>query len=113
MMHVEINKSDRPMCPGTFAPVHPLHQLHVNLQDILREAIPENPETLESIDPSHDDLYAAVAYDRYDGYMNLYKNVVTVIGRHAKGAFVIIESWYFRCGTCGLILPAQEKPDAR
>lgn len=100
-MIIDVPMQELPLCPNSYNPMHPLHQFHVQLQD----AAYKSNATDENLEFETDELtkmYGSLSDDRFSGRMYLYRDGVTVY-KHGVNR---IESWYFRCYICGLILPA-------
>lgn len=98
------NLMDRPLCPnGTNMPIHPAHTLRTRMLDAFYNAAEKNAdgEMLEPVDKA----YSAAAYNGpTDDRMWLFRETVSFTqGRE----YITVESWWFRCHICGLILPAQ------
>ena len=111
MSIIDIQQRDLPMCPNSFGlPGNPAHQLHNRILDTLHRAIPHDEDTGEAIDPKMDEVYAAAAYETVSDRMYLYHDSVSFHEGRARHA--VVESWYFRCGVCGLVLPANRMPEA-
>jgi hypothetical protein len=100
---IDIPDSNLPLCPNSWGhPIHPLHQLHVRLQDAVYKATPHNKDG-EPTTPELEAVNAAVSYGPVQDRMRLYRDSA---GGVFEGQHVTVESWYFRCDVCGLILPA-------
>lgn len=103
MSLIDIPEHNGPLCPNSWGyPLHPLHQLHVRLQDAVHNATPKD-ENQEPITPELEAVNAAVSYGPVTEQMRLYRES---IGFAYQRQNVLVESFYFRCGVCGLILPA-------
>jgi hypothetical protein len=102
-MILDIPSHELPLCPNQLHPVHPSHQLHVQIQDDAYKSLPTNEE-LEFNHPDSTVMYNAISNKRFDSRMRLYREGVNTLN---SSRFLRVESWYFRCSICGLILPAQ------
>jgi len=89
-----------PLCPQSMPPVHAAHAAMVRVQNAAYDAIPKDGdgELREDFDP----VYSAIAYGD-DSRMRLYRDAVEAMSTRGT---VTVESLYFRCPVCGLILPA-------
>lgn len=101
---MEIAWSELPLCPNVIGiPTNPLHELHTKmLNQIYKNA--QKDEDDEFVNPETDKIYSDLAYtgsttDR----MNLYfaRN-----GWFQGSTQIIVESFWYKCKICGLILPA-------
>lgn len=103
--------SDGPLCPRSMSfPIDPAHALAVQFADAVYGATPRG-EDGELATPELEAVNHAVSYgpgttDR----MRLYRSVVSALDRSGP---VAVEALYFRCGICGLILPANRVPNGR
>ena len=104
-MLLQYSGNKGPLCPNQLDPMHPMHRFHVNLQDAAYKASSVDTETLEFTEPGAEKVYSAISYEQYDGYMRAYRDVSTVL---LRGRPEGIETYYFRCSICGLILPANK-----
>jgi len=96
-MLININPNDRPLCPNSGD--DPKHQFQNLLFDEAYK-VAEKDENSDYVNAETAKIMIALAYGRYSNRMNLYReSVVTPRDR-------IIQSWYFKCDTCNLILPA-------
>lgn len=96
---IVIRDASGPLCPQGIPPVHPAHQQHVDTLDAFYEAA-ERDASGDMTPPLDTAYQAANTRDR----MNLY---VSGSGGTYNGRAVSVEAWYFRCRTCGFVLPAQ------
>jgi hypothetical protein len=103
-MIIDVNPSDLPLCPNQHSPIHPLHLLHVQLQDASYKSVPVNEETLEYEIAELTKMHSSISEGRFSGRMYLYKDGTTVV---TQGNITRVESWYYRCYICALVLPAQ------
>jgi len=101
-MIVNINESERPLCPNTNSNLHRLHTEIVNA--IYDEA--EKDEDNEFKDPKVAALYHKIAYDRFSGRMYLYKEVVQPYNHYMLSRQQSVQAFYFRCYVCGFTIPA-------
>lgn len=97
-----------PMCPNGWAyPVHEAHRLRVRMIDAAYDKTPRNednePMTTELAQVNDALSYGPTTEDR----MRLYRD--TVQAMDFRGT-VVVETLYFRCQICGLVLPASRAP---
>lgn len=100
---------DGPLCPNAAGnPAHPAHTLHVRMCDAAYEATPRDadgePVTPELGKVSYELSYGSGTSTR----MRLYRAVVSAMDHRYRP--VAVEALYFKCGICGLILPANRVP---
>lgn len=100
-MIVEVLDSERPPCPNKESSAHLVHTR------ILTEAASYLIKDDNKVPVSYpaEQMYGSISEGSFDGCMYLYK--ISVI---ARGKRIIVESYYFKCAICNLILPAQVKP---
>lgn len=82
--------------------MHPSHALHVRLSNIAHEASPKDADGFVE-EGIAGDINHAINYGDVNNRMSLYRD--TAWARSGRG-IVAVEALYFRCGTCGLIMPA-------
>lgn len=95
--------SGGPLCPQSLPPVHPSHALRVALADAAFEASPQIDGDYATRDVEAINTALHNAAGGSDG-MSLYRDTVTALNTSGP---TTVEALYFRCLTCGLILPAQ------
>jgi hypothetical protein len=95
------NLVDRMLCPhSSNFPVHEAHQLRTRMLDGFYEAA-EKDEDGEMAEPLEKAYLAAK--DRVNDYMDLFVHTANIMrGRQ----FVTVETWWWKCPTCALVLPA-------
>ena len=97
---------DKMMCPNASNwPVAPEHMLHNRLIDVLHDATKEHEDENGELPPPLDKAYMGVAYGRVSTEMDLFFHTVSV---RRGGGRVMVETWWWKCPTCGCILPAQQ-----
>lgn len=102
-MIVDGNNQNMPLCPNVLHPIHPSHAMHVYIQDDIYNTTPKNEDN-EFVDPAAETMYHKLAYGQ-GTRMYLYRDeAIVVYGNRV----ITVESWYFRCKMCSLILPATE-----
>lgn len=94
-----------PLCPRSLGmPVDPAHALVVTHQNLVYDAIPK----AEDGDPTTPELEAVSMASSYgfgaSNRMRLYRQCEQVLMRGHR--VVTVESWWYQCHVCGLILPA-------
>jgi hypothetical protein len=85
-------------------PLHPAHEQRTALLDAIYEATPKDADG--EMTGTAADAYSAVAYGspRTSDRMNLYRHVtVAAVDGNPRG--VTVRAWWWRCPTCGLVLP--------
>jgi hypothetical protein len=102
-MIINLPQNARPLCPNNINGDNILHRLHVELTDEAIKFMTKNKDE-EFINEESERIYLALAYGRFDGRMNLYKEINTVY----KPKMQTIETWYYRCNICQLVLPATQ-----
>jgi hypothetical protein len=107
---IDVLGSDGPLCPrSALFPVDPAHALHNRHVDVVCEATPKDADG-EPATPDLEAVNHAVSYGpRITERMRLYRSVVSALDHNGT---VAVEALYFRCGICGLILPANRVPEA-
>lgn len=104
MSEIVREASEGPLCPnGLGSPIHPAHELRVRVLDAFYEATEkdddgEMPAPVET-------AYGAAAYGVTTDRMDLFRHSSAFFSGNRQ---VLIESYWFRCRVCGLILPASE-----
>lgn len=97
-----------PLCPNSLPPVHPSHAVHTQMIDAAYEATPKDGDG-EPATPELAAVNDAISYGpRSNDRMRLYRDLVSVAD--GRGLPVAVEALFFRCGICGLILPANRVP---
>jgi hypothetical protein len=100
---------EKMMCPqASNMPVAEAHVLHNRLVDALSNATKEYENEDGDLPEPLDKAYMAVAYGSINTDMDLFVHSVAV-RRH--GRYVTVESWWWKCPTCGFILPASRVPE--
>jgi hypothetical protein len=101
-----LSESELPPCPnGMLQPIHPAHRLRVEMIDAAYEAAKEYEDDDGELPEPLQKVSTALSYGpNTDSRMRLYFNRV---GFPEGGVYATVESWYFQCHICGLILPAQ------
>jgi hypothetical protein len=105
---IDLLHGDGPICPNAMLePIHPAHAIEVRMQNVVYDAIPRDgdgePTTPELAAVNHEVNYGK----RVSHRMNLYRDVVSAL----QGSLpVAVEALFFRCGICGLVLPANRVP---
>lgn len=109
-----LDESDLPLCPNSMPPVHSSHQVRTRLlnafygemskHELGGDNVGELPEHLKPLeDAYHAAAYTSSASDR----MQLFRTTSAFLeGRFPKA----VEAFYYRCGTCGTVLPASRTP---
>jgi hypothetical protein len=98
--------NERPLCPNSGgSPTHPAHELRVRLVDIAYAASELNADG-EFADDAVARINEAVAYGAVDDRMHLY--VTEMTGTYGGPLGTTVVAWFFRCGICGFVLPAQQ-----
>jgi hypothetical protein len=105
---IDLLHGSGPICPNSMLqPIHPSHAMHVRLADVVYEATPrdgdDEPTTPELAKVSNEVHHGQAVSDR----MRLYRQVVSALDHHLP---VAVEALFFRCGICGLTLPANRVP---
>lgn len=100
---------DGPLCPNAGGtPANEAHMLRVRVVDAFYNAAEKDADG--EMAPPLDAAYSAAAYGRDTGIrMDLYHEAVQGV---VYGQIVTVETWWFQCHVCGLILPAtrRERP---
>lgn len=98
--------TDKPLCPNVTSPImNNAHELHNRTTDAFHKAAEKDSDG-EFANKDTEKAYYAAAYDNVSNKMNLYfARVYWHEGTRQK----IVETYWFRCAICGLILPAYEK----
>lgn len=95
---------DKMMCPqASNMPVAEAHMLHNRLVDAFSAATKEYEDGDGDLPEPLDKAYSAVAYGSIGTDMDLFVHEVYV-RRH--GAGVTVSTWWWKCPTCGFVLPA-------
>jgi hypothetical protein len=103
---VQLTDDQRLLCPlGVTLPLHPAHEQRTRLLDAVYEATPKD-------DDGEMQGTAAAAYDAAayrssltSERMHLYEH--TASPQRMPGAAYVV-AWFWRCPTCGFVLPAQQ-----
>lgn len=94
--------TEGPLCPSTLGgTTDPRHEATVRTLNAFYEAAAKDADG--ELVPPVDAAYSAAAYGTMSDRMRLY---VERVGFTYQGQRVVVESWYFKCGTCGFVLPA-------
>jgi hypothetical protein len=101
---IDLLNSEGPICPNAMLePIHPSHAIAVRAANAVYDAIPRDSDG----EPTTEDLQkvnTAVSYGPdTTNRMRLYRDVVSAMQGSAP---VAVEALFFRCGLCGLTLPA-------
>jgi hypothetical protein len=105
---IDLLHGDGPLCPNSMLePIHPSHAMHVRVSNVVYDNTPRDadgePTTPELAKVGQEVNYGQAVSSR----MRLYRNVVSAL----SGSFpVAVEALFFRCGICGLTLPANRVP---
>jgi hypothetical protein len=101
----ELSDSDKPLCPNIGQPINAAHALRNRMLNAFYEAAEKNTDG-DMTEPVDKAYYAAAYGFTTSDRMNLYRDSASFVrGRE----IVVVEAWYFRCGICGLILPASRR----
>jgi hypothetical protein len=101
-----LSETDKPLCPNVTSPrSNKEHEIHVRTTDAFYDAAERDADD-EFVNENTGKAYYAAAYDKISNKMNLYfARVHFYVGNKQK----IVETYWFQCHICGLILPAYEK----
>jgi hypothetical protein len=96
---------DKMMCPqASNMPVAEAHMLHNRLIDAFSDATKAHEDEDGELPPGPlSDAYLGIAYGRISTDMDLFVHEVYV-RRHGSG--VTVSTWWWKCPTCGFVLPA-------
>ena len=97
---IYVDTSLQPLCPQSFAPMHPLHQQSIDAQNKLYDAMAFLRDDDSEVAPQYEGIASALN----DENMRLYVSNAYAIGHRAR-----IEAWFFRCLVCGFVLPANRE----
>lgn len=107
-MFVDLAAGDAPLCPNAISlPANRDHQIQTLTVNALHDALAKDADG--ELSPESAAIYAA-ATGPFADRMQLHMESVTAAHR---GRSFQVETWYFRCGTCGVILPASATPQDR
>lgn len=107
-MFIEMAAGDAPLCPNAInLPANRDHQLQNLTVNALHEALLKDAGG--ELTPDSAATYTAATAPFADR-MQLHLESVTAAHR---GRSFHVETWYFRCSTCGMILPASATPQDR
>lgn len=100
--------SDGLLCPNaTTDPINPFHAQRNRMLDAVSDAMPKDGNGDHP--PEHDEVYTALAYTKTSDYMSLYHHVTGMVldgWSGESGPPVTVSTWWWKCHTCGLVLPA-------
>lgn len=97
---------EKMMCPNASNfPIAEAHMLHNRIIDAFSAATKEHEDENGDLPAPLDKAYLGVAYGPVSTEMDLFVHSVFV-RRHGAGVTVV--TWWWKCPTCGFILPAQE-----
>jgi hypothetical protein len=101
---IDLMYGDGPLCPNSMLlPIHPSHEMHVRVANAVYEATPRDADG-EPTTPELAQVSSAASYgSAVSARMRLYRDVVSAMDGHIP---VAVEALFFRCGICGLTLPA-------
>lgn len=103
MTYVRVSDGSKILCPrSVHGPVHEAHQLHTRVLDAFYKS-GERDADGELIEPLAKPYQAASSGDA-SSWMELFHHLVFALH---EGDAATVESWWWQCRTCGLILPAQ------
>jgi len=102
---IDLVMGDGPLCPNGFGGVMSAeHATLRRVQNVAHAATAYDSDG-EHVSPEAGRVTDAVHYGpETDGRMRLYRDVVSAAS--GTGLPVAVEALYFRCGLCGLVLPA-------
>lgn len=106
MTLVQLTEDQRLLCPlGVTLPLHPAHEQRTRLLDAFYNATPrdDDGEMLGTADAA----YSAAAYgdSLTSDRMQLFQHTAAPL---STGAIQYVAAWWWRCPTCGFVLPAQQ-----
>jgi hypothetical protein len=106
---IDLMSGEGPLCPNSMLlPIHPSHEMHVRVANAVYEAIPRDADG-EPTTPELAKVNSAASYGSdVNARMRLYRNVVSAMQGSRP---VAVEALFFRCGICGLTLPASRAPE--
>lgn len=102
----DLRGGDGPLCPNSVGePLHDAHRLHVRTLDAFYNAADKDsdgelPEAVER-------AYGAAAYEQITDRMDLFRHSNSITEGNRP---VVVESYWYRCRVCGLVLPATRRP---
>lgn len=100
-----LSQSDRLLCPNVSTmPISSAHALLVRVLDAFDNAAEKDDDGEFTVDAVGKAYHAAAYGPSTSDYMDLYRHGV-VVDQH--GNMVKVETWWWRCHVCGLVLPAQ------
>lgn len=100
----DIPDFDKPLCPNIGFPDNAAHRLYIRCQNVVYEASEPLDENDDFTLPEVAKINRALTYEKMSDRMDLYF-IRSLIPRTNN----VIETYYFKCHICGLILPAYKK----
>lgn len=100
---IRIPDSDRPLCPNSGSPINYAHAEVNAILDMIWNKFDKNEDD-EFTNPAITEVWNLIK-DRRSIYMYLHKDTT---GFPLLGELIYIESYYFKCHTCGCILPTNK-----
>lgn len=97
--------TSKPLCPNSLEPVHQAHQLRNRILDAFCEAAEKGADG-DMVEPAGR-AYQAAAYERVGDSMELYRHSASFLD--GGDTYTVVESFWRRCGVCGLVLPAGDE----
>jgi hypothetical protein len=106
-----LSDSDKPLCPAVAQmPPSEAHMLRNRMLDAFYEKAERNTDGEFASTEVESAYYAAAYGPQVSERMDLFRESVSFL---EHGTYAVVESFYFRCRVCGLILPAQRRGDTR
>lgn len=101
---IDLLNGEGPICPNAMLePIHPSHVMHTRVANVVYDAIPRDADD-EAITPELARVQSEASYgSAITNRIRLYRNVVSAMQGSMPTA---VEALFFRCGVCGLTLPA-------
>lgn len=102
----ELSHTDKPMCPNvTSGLMNEAHAIHVKTLNAFYNAA-QKDENGELKNQDTENAYTAASYTVVNNKMDLY---FARVSWFTGSSFRAVETYWFQCHICGLVLPAYEK----